>query len=90
MLKTGSIAAALAVCAFTLAGPAAAAPLSAAANPSASAAATLNGSVTQVGWQRRRHCHRGRCGWRRIWVPGVSIIIGPKHRHRHHHRRHRH
>ena len=72
--------------------PANAAPLGNIASSTAPSA--LSGStVENVGWERRRHCRRGHCHWRRVWVPGVNIYIGKGHRHRHHrhhHRRHRH
>ncbi len=90
MLRNGLIAAATAACAFALAGAASAAPLSAAASPSANAGANVDSSVTDVGWKQRRQCRRGHCRWTRVWVPGVSIVIGNGHRNRHHNRRHRH
>ena len=85
------LAAAVAVCALSFAS-ADAAPMNPAAAASTNAAAGAGGVVEQVGWQRRRHCRRGHCSWRRVWVPGVSIYIGKGHRYRHHrhHRRHRH
>ena len=83
--KNVLLAAALAVSATAFATGATAAPLSSAA-PSATAAASIDSAVQNVGWQRRRHCRRGHCHWRRVWVPGVSIYIGEGRRHRHGHR----
>lgn len=91
---------AAAVLGFALAafaGSAQAAPLSEASRMlSHSSALTDRPRAETVGWQRRRHCrrHHGRkvCNWRRSWVPGLSIQIGPKYRHhrnRGHHRHHR-
>lgn len=85
------LAAAVAVSATSFATGATAAPLSSAAT-SANEGASIDGTVENVGWQRRRHCRRGHCHWRRVWVPGVNIYIGEgrRHGHRHYNRRHRH
>ena len=88
--------AALALAPLTIATPTmAAGPIS--AEMASSTRQMLNSSkvVEDVRWNRRRHCnwHRGRrvCSWRRVWVPGIGIYVGPRnrhHRHRHRHRRH--
>jgi len=85
---------------LTLAGAATAIMFAMAPAPASAAPAGIGGAlaskkllssgsaVEKVGWKRRRHCHwrhgHRHCKWRRVWVPGLSIHIGPKYRHRHH------
>lgn len=84
--KKSLIIAAFTLCGAAIASTVSAAPLSSAASPSATGASSAQSDVEQAGWQRRRHCRRGHCGWRRVWVPGVSIYVGERRRGRHHRR----
>jgi hypothetical protein len=89
LLRNTLLSAAGASLVLALASTASAAPMSQVTTKSATAASTVEGQATQVGWRHRRHCHwhkgHRHCKMRRVWVPGVHIHIGKSHRHRHRH-----
>ena len=93
MKKMLGVAAALGLALAAFGGSAQAAPMPGVSKMLAPNTASDRPVVETVGWKRHRRCHwhhgRRHCKWRRTWVPGLSIQIGPKYRHhRHHHRKH--